>query len=97
MFLGQSSIRATQRPGHGGFRYRKRTRLWGTVGDFPWAPLCKQNCAGCENGRHTLWAQEAGERDAGCFKTRELYVMPPLLCEDIYLCALTATRLRERE
>ena len=76
-----------------GFGYRKRTRLW-TNTDFQWAPLCRQDCAGCEDGRHRQWAQKAGKGSAGCFTTRELYVMPPLLCEDVYLAALTATRLR---
>ena len=71
-----------------GWPYRKRTRLWTNCADFAWAPLCRQDCAGCENGWHRQWAQKAGRGDSGCFTTRELYVMPPLLCEDI----LAATR-----
>lgn len=71
---------------------RKRTRLWTNCTDFSWAPICRQDSAGCENGRHRQWAQKAGKGDAGCFTTRELYVMPPLLCEDIH--AATVSRLR---
>ena len=73
-----------------GWPYRKRTRLWTNCADFAWAPLCRQYCAGSENGRHKQWAQKAGKGSAGCFTTRQLYAMPPLLCEDIF----TATRRR---
>ena len=67
-----------------GFPYRKRTRIWTNLEVSP-PPLCKQDCAACEGGKHREWAQKASKRrgEAG-FKTRELGRIPRLLVEDIY-------------
>ena len=67
-----------------GFPSRKRTRIWTNLEVSP-PPLCKQDCAACEGGRHREWAQKASKRrgEAG-FKPSELGRVPRLLVEDIY-------------
>ena len=67
-----------------GASFRKRTRMWSSLPCTP-PPLCKQDCAAREGGRHRECAQKASKRrgEAG-FRTTELGRIPRLLVEDIY-------------
>ena len=75
-----------------GFPYRKGTRLWGYLPTFePRQMCCKRTpCESMEAGRHFATAQRGsvGERH-NRFGVRELYRIPPLLCEDIAAAAFS--------
>jgi len=68
-------------------KYRKRTCIWTNTDWVPSKPLCdrSENNCGCidEFGRHPEQAQIRGTDGQTRRRTRELYVMPPLLLEDI--------------
>ena len=71
-----------------GFPYKKQTRLWGC---FPFAlrPVCctADPCQNMEGGKHLATAQ----RGSG-WGLRELYRIPPELCDDIATIATSWTR-----
>ena len=64
-------------------RYRKSTCIFGSPLFEPSRPRCSRACGHIVNGLHAETAQRGskypGDRD---FKQRELYQMPPALCED---------------
>ena len=68
-----------------GFAYRKRTRIWTK------APLasrvCRHDCAASDWKKHTSWVQNARKYRGDGFATTEVYMMPPLLCQDIFMAA----------
>jgi hypothetical protein len=66
-----------------GFPYRKQTRLWGFF-PFDLRPICRKRdpCASVVDGRHGSTAQ----RGSG-FTLRQLYAIPPQLCEEIAVLA----------
>ena len=73
-----------------GYKYRKATRIWGTVPFTP-RPLCTRRnpCEHVQNGRHVECAQRgpvrlrSGLLLGSAFKQDTLYSIPPQLCEDI--------------
>ena len=63
--------------------YQKRTCIWSDTGFVPSRPLCRRNCEHCVDGRHRVNASMApAGRKQRNFSTKELYQIPPLLCED---------------
>ena len=68
-----------------GMPYRKRTAIWTDTCWKPARPLCKHDCASTLDGKHIARAQQG--RPGPCFSTRQLYVIPPALCEEIALWA----------
>ena len=65
-----------------GMPYRRRTAIWTNTAWQPARALCKHDCASSRDGRwHLARAQQGppGPR----FTQRELYRIPPKLCEEI--------------
>ena len=64
-----------------GFPYKKQTRLWGFF-PFDLRPICRKRdpCEGAVDGRHDLVAQQGGRNG---FSLRQLYALPPELCDEI--------------
>jgi hypothetical protein len=64
-----------------GMPYRKRTAIWTNTAWQPARSLCKHDCASSRDGRHLARAQQGppGPR----FTQRELYRIPPELCDEI--------------
>ena len=63
--------------------YRKRTDIWTNTGWQPARPLCDKACPGCENGKHTLFAQRIPKNGANGNTLHELYAIPPALAEEL--------------
>jgi hypothetical protein len=65
---------------------RKRTAIW-CINGVKWQPqreLCNKDCGHCIGNRHTETAQRGSSFRGGITHTlRELYAMPPLLCEEL--------------
>ena len=81
---------------YGGARYKKRTRIWNSLGEH-WQPkpiCCKDSrCEHFENGVHPATAQggpcyKKGAKDPeGCHKQSQFYHIPAALCDEIALAA----------
>ena len=73
-----------------GFRYRKATRIWTNL---PWQPrpMCRKGsrCEAFADGRHPELAQRgsSGGRSSATHTQRQLYSMPPALCQELALVA----------
>jgi hypothetical protein len=68
-----------------GFPYRKHTRLWGFF-PFSLRPVCRRRdtCDAVVDGRHAFVAKRGGPNG---FTLRQLYAIPPALCEEIAILA----------
>ena len=66
-----------------GWPYRKRTIIFTNATGQRWTKLCEHDCEASDGKRHTNWAQKAGKHRWGGFTREELYVLPPLLCEEV--------------
>ena len=64
-----------------GFPYRKRMAVWTNTKWQPSRPLCRHDCAASEGRKHMAIAQRGPL--GPCFTQRELYRIPPALCEEI--------------
>ena len=64
-----------------GFNYRKRTAVWSNTQWTPERPLCKGDCAAYGTKGHTAIAQRGGPGHK--FSQRDLYRIPPDLCDEI--------------
>ena len=64
-----------------GFPYRKNTAIWTNTAWEPARPPCKHDCPATQGGKHTARAQQGPP--GPCFSQRELYRIPPELCEEI--------------
>ena len=64
-----------------GFPYRKRTAVWSNTGWTPARPLCRKDCHRSDGKRHRAIAQRGPL--GPCFTQRELYRIPPELCDEI--------------
>ena len=73
-----------------GMPYRKRTAIWTDSYWQPARPLCRHDCPSTVDGRHIARAQQG--RPGPCFSTRQLYVIPAALCEEIALWATSSKR-----
>ena len=77
-----------------GFPYRKRTRIWTNASMQRWTKLCEHDCGSSDGKRHNTHAQKAGRNtQVEHFTQKQLYTMPPLLCEEIYSAACGIMRL----
>ena len=63
------------------FPYRKRTAIWTNTAWRPERPLCKGDCAAYGVKGHKARAQQGGPGPR--FSQRELYRIPPGLCDEI--------------
>ena len=64
-----------------GFPYRKRTAIWTNTDWQPAKALCKGQCGSLANGKHLAMAQQGGPGPS--FTQRQLYRIPPALCEEL--------------
>jgi hypothetical protein len=65
-----------------GMPYRKRTRLWGELGDWTPRPLCRWDCPASVDGKHSRTAQQRS-RDGTRHKQRDLYKVPAELVAEV--------------
>jgi hypothetical protein len=83
-----------------GTPYKKRTRIWNSLGDAwqPKAVCCKNDpCEHIANGIHPATAQKGPcrndtKRSGDKYTQRELYHIPAALCEEIALAAESVIR-----
>lgn len=72
-----------------GFPYKKKTRIWGVLPTFaPTRPCSKEhNCEHIRDGKHPAIAQRGTTIRTTGHTLRELYSIPPDLCDEIAFCA----------
>ena len=75
------------------FPYRKNTAIWTSTEWKPARPPCRHDCPATQGGKHTARAQQGppGPR----FSQRELYRIPPELCEEIARFCTEAVVVRD--
>ena len=64
-----------------GFPYRKRTAVWTNTDWTPARALCKHDCWASDGKKHFAIAQKGPP--GPCFTQRQLYRIPPELCDEI--------------
>ena len=77
-----------------GMPYRKRTRLWNNVFNWTPRPLCKRDCGSMDvsGKRHITIAQQSPNKTSKnnnqiwSYQTSQLYVIPSLLIEELFVC-----------
>ena len=76
-----------------GFRYRKKTRVWGTLPWEPSKPMCTKRtpCPHLQDGKHPEAAQRVPNSTHKVSHSRDqLYSLPPALCDEIADAATAA-------
>lgn len=69
-----------------GHPYRKRTAIWTNTSWEPSRPLCRHDCPASDGRRHLQTAQRglsSGCRTDASHSLKQLYSIPPALCEEI--------------